>query len=69
MAASAPSSLATNASDETVITTFYNELSFLVQLIPKHNVLIIDKGMNDQIGKDKITHFTNTTHQTEMVNI
>ena len=31
----------TNVSDETDVITFYNELSSLVQHIPKYNVLII----------------------------
>ena len=39
----------TNASDETDITTFYNELSSLVGHIPKHNVLIIGRDMNAHI--------------------
>ena len=40
----------TNVIDETGITTFYNELSSFVQLIPKHNVLIIGGDMNAHIG-------------------
>ena len=36
----------THASDETNITTFFNELSFLVQSIPKHMVLIISRDVN-----------------------
>ena len=43
----------TNASDETDIITFYNELSSLVWHIPRHNNLIIAEAMNTQIGKDK----------------
>ena len=31
----------TNASDETGLITFYNESSFLVRNIPKHNVLML----------------------------
>ena len=42
-----------NVSDEMDIITFYNELSFLVQHIPKYNVLIIREHMNDQISKDE----------------
>ena len=42
----------TNASNETGITTFYNGLSSLEWHIPKHNVLIIGRDMNAQIGKD-----------------
>ena len=37
-----------NTSDE----TFYNKLSHFVRHIPKHNVLIINRDMNAQIGKD-----------------
>ena len=48
----------TNASDETDIITFYNELSFLVQHIPKHNVQFISWGdMNAEIGKDENNKF------------
>ena len=36
----------TNANDETVINTFYNALSSLVQHILKHNTLIIGGDMN-----------------------
>ena len=36
----------TNASDETDLDTFYNELSSLVHSIPKHNILIIGGDMN-----------------------
>ena len=42
----------TNASDETNLAAFYNELSSLVRSIPKHNVLIIGGDMNAQIGKN-----------------
>ena len=31
--------------------TFSNKLSFLVQYIPKHNILIIDENMNVHIRK------------------
>ena len=41
----------TDVSEETEIIAFYNELSFLVQRIPKHNVLVIGRDMNAQIGK------------------
>ena len=41
----------TNATNETDITTFYNELSFFVQHIPKHNVLFIERDLNADIGK------------------
>ena len=35
------------------LITFYNELSFLVRCIPKHDVLIIVGDMNKQIVKDE----------------
>ena len=44
-------SLASDTSDETDITTFYNKISFLTRHIPKHNVLILSRDMNAQIGK------------------
>ena len=47
----------TNASDEMDIITFHNELSFLVRSIPKHNVPIIGRDVNAQIGKDKTNKF------------
>ena len=48
----------TNASDESDITTFYNELSSLARHTPKHNVLIIGGDMNAQIGKDNNNKFS-----------
>ena len=48
----------TNASDETDLNTFYNELSSLVRSIPKHNVLIIGWNMNVQIGKNENNKFS-----------
>ena len=42
-----------NASDETDLIPFYNELSSLVCSISKHNVLIIGGNMNAQIDKDE----------------
>ena len=39
-------------SEETDLIPFYNELSSLVHSIPKHNVLMIGKDMNAQIGKN-----------------
>ena len=42
----------TNASDVKELDTFYNELSFLVFSILKHNVLIIVGDMYLQIGKN-----------------
>ena len=47
----------TNVSDEMDVTTFYKELSLLVQHIPKHNILIISGDMNAHIGKDKNNKF------------
>ena len=42
----------TNVSEETDLIVFYNELSSLVHSIPKHNILIIGRDMNVQIGKN-----------------
>ena len=42
----------TNVSEETEQVAFYNELSFLVRSIPKHNLLVIGGDMNAQIGKN-----------------
>ena len=47
----------TNAGDETDLITFYNELFSLVRCIPKHNILIIGKDTNAQIGKDENNKF------------
>ena len=41
-----------NVSEETDLIAFYNELSSIVRSIPKHNVLIIGRDMNAQIGKN-----------------
>ena len=41
----------TNASDETDLITFFNELFSLVHSIPKCNVLIISGDSKAQIGK------------------
>ena len=46
-----------NASNETDLITFYNELSSLVRSIPKHNILIIGRDMNTQIGKGEKNKF------------
>ena len=43
-----------NANDETVIITIYQELSSLVRHISKHNILITDEDLNAQIGKNEI---------------
>ena len=42
----------TNISEETELVAFYDELSSLVSSIPKHNVLVIGRDMNAQIGKN-----------------
>ena len=42
----------TNVSEETERVAFYDELSSLVRSIPKHNLLVIGKDMNAQIGKN-----------------
>ena len=42
----------TNVSEETEFVTFYDELSFLVRSIPKHNMLVIGEDMNAQIEKN-----------------
>ena len=42
----------TNVSEETELVTFYDELSSLVHSIPKHNMLVIGRDMNTQIGKN-----------------
>ena len=46
-----------NASDEIDIITYHNDLSPLVRCIPEHNVLIMRRDMNAQIGKDESTKF------------
>ena len=42
----------TNVSEETELVAFYDELSSLVRSIPKHNLLVIGRDMNAQIGKN-----------------
>ena len=42
----------TNPSEETEITTFYSRQSSIVRHITKHNVRIIGRDMNAQIGKN-----------------
>ena len=42
----------TNVSEETELVAFYDELSSLVCSIPKHNVVVIGRDMNAQIGKN-----------------
>ena len=53
--------------------TFYNEQSSLIHNILKHNVLIIGRDMNAQIGKNVNNKFslhnssnTNEEHQTDL---
>ena len=41
-----------NASEDTELVAFYDELSSLVRSIPRHNVLVIGGDMNAQIGKN-----------------
>ena len=41
----------TNVSEETELIAFYDELSSLVHSIQKHNVLVIGRDTNAQIGK------------------
>ena len=43
---------ATNVSEETELIAFYNEISSLVDNIPKHTILVIGGDMNAQIGKN-----------------
>ena len=43
----------TNVSEETELVAFYNVLSSLVRSIPKHNILVIGRDMNAQIGKNR----------------
>ena len=45
----------TNVSEETELIAFYDELSYLVRSIPKHNVLVVGGDMNAQTGK-KVAH-------------
>ena len=42
----------TNVSEETVLVTFYDELSPILCSIPKHNMLVIGGDINAQIGKN-----------------
>ena len=43
----------TNVSEETELVTFYEELSYLVRSIPKHNLLVIGGDMNAQLEKNR----------------
>ena len=42
----------TNVSEETDLIAFYDELSSLVRIILKHNVLVVGGDMNAHIGKN-----------------
>ena len=42
----------TNVSEETELVAFYDELSYLVHSIPKHNMLFSGGDINAQIGKN-----------------
>ena len=53
-------------SDETDLTTFYNELYSLELHVPKHNFLIIN---GDRKAKMEIVEFVYSTPQTEMLKI
>ena len=48
----------TNVSEETELIAFYDELSFLVRSIPKHNVHVVGGDMNAQIGKNRNHKFS-----------
>ena len=48
----------TNVSEETELIGFYNELSSFVRSILRHNVLVIGKDMNAQIGKNGNSKFS-----------
>ena len=56
----------TDASDETDLDTFYNELSSFVRSMPKYNVLIIGGDLIAQKLKTKSTNSAYTARQTEM---
>ena len=43
----------TNVSEENKLVTFYEVLSALICIIPKHNLLVIGGDMNAQIGKNR----------------
>ena len=58
-----------NVSEETELINFYDELSSLVCSIPKHNVLVISRNMNAQIGKNVNLSLAYKTRQTEMATV
>ena len=64
----------TNISEETDLIAFYNELSYLICSILKHNVIVIGRDMNAQIGKNVNHKFSllnlsnrNGEHQTDFM--
>ena len=64
---SSPSIVLPMLAKKTDLIHFYNELSSLVRSIPKHNVLVIGRDMNAQIGKNVNNKFK--TRQIEIGNI
>ena len=48
----------TNVNDEADLIVIYNELSSLVRIIPKLNILIIGRDINAQIGKNVKNKFS-----------
>ena len=55
----------TNTADEDVAKKFYEDLTDLIKLIPKHNVKIVGGDMNAKIGKVdcKVSSFHETTNR------
>ena len=47
-----------NVSEEIELVAFYDELSSLVHSIPKHNLLVIGRDLNAQIGKNGNNKFS-----------
>ena len=43
----------TNCSEETEVSTFYDQLSQLIKQIPKHHILLIGGDMNAKIGSNE----------------
>ena len=63
----------TNVSKETELIAFYDELSSVVRSIPKHNVLVIGRDVNAQIGRNGNHKYSlhnssnrNGQHQTDL---
>ena len=48
----------TNVNDKKDLNTFYNDISSLVRIIPKHNVLVIKVDIISQIGKNENKKFS-----------